>query len=39
LSDKESLQFLKDRGFKVSRAELYRQKNEVKESTNELLNL
>jgi hypothetical protein len=39
LSDKESLQFLRDRGFIVSRAELYRLKNEVKESTNELLNL
>ena len=39
LSEKESLQYLKDRGFIVSRAELYRLKNEVKESTNELLNL
>jgi hypothetical protein len=39
LSEKESLQYLKDRGFIVSRAELYRLKNEVKESTNECPNL
>ena len=39
LSEKESLQYLKDRGFIVSWAELYRLKNEVKESTNERLNL
>lgn len=39
LSEKESLQYLKDRGFIVSRAELYRIKNEIKESTSQRPNL
>jgi hypothetical protein len=39
ISEKESLSYLKDRGFIIPRAEFYRLKNEVKESTHERLNL
>ena len=39
ISEKDSLSYLQDRGFTISRAEFYRLKNEVKESTNERLNL
>lgn len=39
LSEKESLQYLKDWGFIVSSAEFYWLKNEVKKSTNERLKL
>lgn len=39
ISEKESLSYLKDRGFTISRAEFYRLKKEVKESTQERLNL
>jgi len=33
ISEKESLSYLKDRGFTISRAEFYRLKKEVQEST------
>jgi hypothetical protein len=39
ISEKESLSYLKDRGFTISRAEFYRLKKEVQESTQEGLNL
>lgn len=39
ISEKESLSYLKDRGFTISRAEFYRLKKEVQESTQECLNL
>ncbi|RPJ25083.1 MAG: hypothetical protein EHM25_13805 [Nitrosopumilales archaeon] len=39
ISEKESLSYLKDRGFTISRAEFYRLKKEVQESTQERLNL
>ena len=39
LHDKEALAYLDDRGYSISRMELYRIKNEIKESTNERLNL
>jgi hypothetical protein len=38
-SEKESLQYLYDKGFKIGPATYYRLKHEVKESTNERLNL
>jgi hypothetical protein len=39
ISEKESLQYLEDRGYKISHTEFYRVKNQVKESTPERLNL
>lgn len=39
ISEKESLSYLKDRGFTISRAEFYRLKKELQESTQERLNL
>ena len=39
ISEKESLSYLKDRVFTISRAEFYRLKKEVQESTQERLNL
>lgn len=39
ISEKESLQYLDDRGYKISRAEFYTIKDEIKESTSERLNL
>lgn len=39
ISEKESLSYLKDRGFTISRVEFYRLKKEVQESTQERLNL
>ena len=39
ISEKESLSYLKDIGFTISRAEFYRLKKEVQESTQERLNL
>ena len=39
ISEKESLSYLMDRGFTISRAEFYRLKKEVQESTQERLNL
>ena len=33
LHDKEALAYLDDRGYSISRMELYRIKNEIKEST------
>ena len=39
LHDKESLQYLEDRGYSISRMELYRIKNEIKDNTQERLNL
>jgi hypothetical protein len=39
ISEKESLSYLKDRGFTISRPEFYRLKKEVQESTQEHLNL
>lgn len=39
ISEKEALQYLKDRGYSISSREFYRIKNEVKESTTERLNL
>jgi hypothetical protein len=39
ISEKESLQYLEDRGYKISHTEFYRLKNQVKESTPERLNL
>lgn len=39
ISEKESLSYLKDRGLTISRAEFYRLKKEVQESTQERLNL
>ena len=39
ISEKESLSYLKDRGYSISPAEFYRIKNQIKESTSERLNL
>jgi hypothetical protein len=39
LHDKEALAYLGDRGYSISRMELYRLKNEIKENTTERLNL
>jgi len=39
LHDQQSLEYLKDRGYSISRMELYRLKKEVKESTHKRLNL
>jgi len=39
LHEHEALQYLDDRGYDISAAELYRLKNEVKSSTNRRLNL
>ena len=39
ISEKESLSYLKDRGYSISPAEFYRIKNEIKESTQERMNL
>jgi hypothetical protein len=39
ISEKESLSYLKDRGFTISRAEFYRLKKEVQDSTQERSNL
>ena len=39
LHENQALKYLDDNGYDISRAELYRLKNEVKESTNERLNL
>ena len=39
LHDKEALAYLDDRGYSISRMELYRIKNEIKESTTSRLNL
>lgn len=39
ISEKESLKFLDDRGYKISSAEFYRLKNEIKSNTQERLNL
>jgi len=39
ISEKEPLSYLKERGFTISRAEFYRLKKEVQESTQERLNL
>jgi hypothetical protein len=39
ISEKESLQYLEDRGYSISRAEFYTLKNQIKESTSERLNL
>lgn len=39
ISEKESLSYLKDRGYSISSAEFYRIKNEVKENTPQRLNL
>lgn len=39
LHDKESLSYLKERGYSISRMELYRIKREIKENTQERLNL
>jgi hypothetical protein len=38
LHEQEALSYLEDRGYKISAAELYRLKNEVKNSTNRRLN-
>ncbi len=38
-SEKQSLDYLSDKGFKISKTELYRLKKEIKESTQERLNL
>lgn len=39
ISEKESLSYLNDRGYKISPAEFYRLKNEIKSNTQERLNL
>ena len=39
LREKESLTYLDDKGFKISRAEFYKLKKQVEESTQERLNL
>ena len=39
LSEKQALQYLDDRGYKISPAEFYRIKNEIKSNTQERLNL
>lgn len=39
LHENQALKYLDDNGFDISRAEFYRLKNEVKESTEERLNL
>jgi Fe2+ transport system protein B len=39
ISEKESLSYLKDRGYSISSREFYRIKNQIKESTSERLNL
>lgn len=39
LHEDQALKYLDDNGYDISRAELYRLKNEIKESTNERLNL
>ncbi|MGE5822034.1 MAG: hypothetical protein ACM31M_05565 [Nitrososphaerota archaeon] len=39
ISEKESLSYLKDRGFTISRAEFYRLKKQVQEPTQESSNL
>ena len=39
ISEKEALAYLEDRGYKISRAEFYTLKNQIKESTQERLNL
>lgn len=39
ISEKEPLSYLKERGFTISRAEFYRLKKELQESTQERLNL
>ena len=39
ISEKESLSYLKYRGYSISPAEFYRIKNQIKESTQERLNL
>jgi len=39
ISEKDSLSYLTKKGFKISRAEFYRLKKEVQESTYERLNL
>ena len=39
ISEKESLEYLKDKGYPISRTELYRLKQEVKDSTQDRLNL
>jgi hypothetical protein len=39
LHEKESLTYLVDKGFKISRAEFYKLKKQVEESTQERLNL
>ena len=39
LAEKHALQYLDDRGFKISPAEFYRIKNEIKSNTQQRLNL
>ena len=39
LHENQALKYLDDNGYDISRAELYRLKNEIKESTEERLNL
>ena len=39
LHEQEALSYLSDRGYSISKSELYRLKNEVKESANSRLNL
>jgi hypothetical protein len=39
LHENQALKYLDDNGFDISRAEFYRLKNEIKESTQERLNL
>jgi hypothetical protein len=39
ISEKEALSYLEDRGYSISSRELYRIKNQIKESTQERLNL
>lgn len=39
ISEKESLQYLEDRGYSISSREFYRLKNEIKSNTQERLNL
>jgi hypothetical protein len=39
LSEKDSLAYLDDRGFKISHTELYRIKNDIKSNTQQRLNL
>jgi len=39
LSEEESLTYLKDRGYDISRSELYRLKSEIRDNTQQRLNL